>query len=488
MISLKKFGSRHRKTLHFVLLTSIIIMQIVLLAILYHDKKNDSKAEILEKELKNSLNAKNTFNYINRELYESEEDLNRYFKTHELFFLRQYYAHTDSIRYIMSSFSNYVHSNHAFLDKHKSVCIGDLIFYSQKSHHNKFLSFKNEARILEIKRLGIISRRMKLLAENDTLLNEYNKTVGLLKEKTKLDLKKEYHNDKELRNFLLVLVLIVTLLLIVFTKITFRYEEHLKKAKKKIQTNLKFKDRIVGMISHEIRSPLNIISLYCKLLEKKIKDQELKDSIRAIQFTINSISLMSDQVLSMLKSENKKLQLNPITFNLNEKLRFTLLGLKDIAKSAGNKLTLNLNITPDIVVDSDLIKIQQLFCNIIGNANKFTNKGEIEVFANCIDISPEKYKLEARIKDNGIGMSKRDLENVFASYYQGEISEDLQNLGMGLGLNLCRELVEIFSGEIQIKSEINVGTEVSFILFLNKYKTETCALENQSINQDLIMA
>ena len=93
-------------------------------------------------------------------------------------------------------------------------------------------------------------------------------------------------------------------------------------------------------------------------------------------------------------------------------------------------------------------------------------KNSYDAYANRVKITFKKD--EIIIADNGKGMSENDLKSVFESYYQGVVSEKVHNLGVGLGLNLCKELVELFNGEIKIESKINQGTKVSFNLILDK--------------------
>ena len=120
------------------------------------------------------------------------------------------------------------------------------------------------------------------------------------------------------------------------------------------------------------------------------------------------------------------------------------------------------------MVSSDLIKIHQLFYNIVGNANKFTEKGVIKINTTIDENVNNTLKFTVAISDTGSGISKEDLENVFESYYQGIISEKVNDIGAGLGLNLCKEIVELFEGNIKIESIINKGTTVTFSLILNK--------------------
>ena len=142
--------------------------------------------------------------------------------------------------------------------------------------------------------------------------------------------------------------------------------------------------------------------------------------------------------------------------------------MASLLETKGNKIELKTNLNSDCEVYSDAAKIHQLFYNIIGNANKFTKNGLVSIIVDIEKISDYELNLKVEIKDDGAGISEDDLKNVFESYFQGTISEKVNDLGVGLGLNLCKEIVELFNGEIKIESKEGKGTKVSFNLILNE--------------------
>jgi signal transduction histidine kinase len=125
------------------------------------------------------------------------------------------------------------------------------------------------------------------------------------------------------------------------------------------------------------------------------------------------------------------------------------------------------NINPDINVYSDNKKINQIFMNILGNANKFTENGQIKVTATTQPVDENTISLITEISDTGVGISKSDLEKIFEPYYQGVLSEDVENLGAGLGLSLCKEIIGLYDGNISVSSEEGKGTTVHFSVNLN---------------------
>ena len=336
--------------------------------------------------------------------------------------------------------------------------------------------YKKEFEKLNASFLGLKAKDMQLMDYNNQLLLLAQTTLPnftTAADKFKFDnqekLKQQLKTNKAIRSYaviaLILLMFIISILLFGLTQLSFEYEKRLTEAKEKISRNLSFKNRIMGMISHEIRSPLRIISLYSNKISQSIKDEDIKESFKSVQFTTNSLLLLSNQILEYSKDEEKKLTVKSKNFYLKSEIEQILFAMKSLVESHDNKLNLKTNMESNEEVYSDVAKIHQLFYNIIGNANKFTNKGTIEVNINQTLLSDFELKLDVIIQDNGIGIDKEDLVKIFDAYYQGETSST-QLLGVGLGLNLCKEIVELLEGEISIDSQKNQGTKVAFHLIL----------------------
>lgn len=313
---------------------------------------------------------------------------------------------------------------------------------------------------------------LQVLNYSADLLANYEKTLQGFNALISARFDKQYKTNKTIRNYtilgLVILVLLISIILFFFTRLAFSYENRLYKAQIKIQQSLHFKDRIVSMISHEIRSPLSIIAIYSKFLSSKIKDKEVKDVFDSIQFTTNSLYTLSNQILEYSKNENIKMELSQQCFDLQQEFSGMALSLQTLVESNANVFVFENNFPTPCKVNSDVVKIQQLLYNTIGNANKFTTKGQIKLSCDLKEFSLSTWNLVVTIEDTGTGISKTDLARVFDNFYQGVVNEKVHNLGAGLGLNLCKELVELFHGEIQVTSEVNKGTRVCFNLILKK--------------------
>lgn len=311
-----------------------------------------------------------------------------------------------------------------------------------------------------------------LFAYSNSLMNAYDTAVS----QTKAKLEKEYEiqNSKSTKNRnyllwgLLFFMFIISLLIIYLTKIAFSYEKKLLDAQELNNENLKFKNRILGMLSHELRSPLKIISIFINRIHKKTNDEEIKNYLKSISFTNNSLLIQANQILEYTKNQQIENKLHISEFNLKTEIDDILYAIEPYIESRKNQLINKLNIPSNLIVNSDKAKLNQLFTNILGNANKFTENGDITVNCTC-EILEKSVLFHTKVTDTGVGISKKDIDKILEPYFQGIISEDVDNIGAGLGLSLCKEIVELFHGGLSIKSELHKGTEVSFSLYFDNH-------------------
>lgn len=309
-----------------------------------------------------------------------------------------------------------------------------------------------------------------LLVYSNELMNIYEFAV----KDSKSDLEKEYADQNsessKIRKYLvlglMVLMFIVSILIMYFTRIAFIYERKLNAANKQISENLNFKNRILGMLSHELRSPLKIIGIFINRINKKTTDESIKEYLKSISFTNNTLLMQANQILEYTKNQHVENKLISVVFNLKNEITSILTSIEPYIETRNNKFIVQENIDPNIVVFSDNTKINQVFMNILGNANKFTENGQITVHTSAEKTGENTVTLTTKISDTGAGISKSDLEKIFEPYYQGVLSNEVENLGAGLGLSLCKEIVELYGGNISVTSEQNEGTTVSFVINL----------------------
>lgn len=352
------------------------------------------------------------------------------------------------------------------------------IFNSTRSYYEKeFGRLRNTySNLREIDR-ELMDINKKILKNSQDIILLYDKSV---QESNKQQFDKALENLKNKRSLITTLMIVMSIctgLLLLYSILAYHFEKKLAAAKIEAEKNLEFKNRIIGMLSHEMRSPLSIISnLTNKLIATKL-DSPQNNMAKSLNFTSNSLQITVNQILDFFKNENGKLQLYNSKTILKTEIKSILESLKSLADAKKIDLISNIDNSLENEVWADSGKIHQLFYNMIGNAIKFTSKGNITVDCRYTEVS-NKFKLDVKIKDTGAGIPKEDLEKIFDKYYQSKHHKDQVSFGAGLGLNLCKEIVELYGGEIFVESELGIGTEISFYLFLEK--TDSSQETNQA--------
>ncbi len=371
----------------------------------------------------------------------------------------------------------------------------NIFLYSEKHYAFEFYKIKKVYSLLKKKNRFLLNVNKSILSKSQDILMFYSKSAQesiRLQNINAIDLYNlDIKNQKKTILYLLMAMIFATVLLLLYTIYAYVYEDNLEKAKSEAENNLGVKNRLIGMLSHEMRAPLNIISAFSGKLRTRNKNKELDSIINSMHFTSNSLQITVNQILDFFKNENKKLILYNSRTNLKKEIPFVLSSLSSLSEIKKIKIISNLDASLDNEVWTDTVKIHQLFYNLIGNAIKFTKEGSITVNAKLID-GENKFRFDVSIKDTGTGIPKEEIKNIFDKFYQSKTHKDQISFGAGLGLSLCKEIVELFDGEISVKSELNEGTEVSFFLIFDKFvlgqETNKIKLINEFKNKSVKVA
>ncbi|MCK2042123.1 response regulator [Chromohalobacter sp. TMW 2.2308] len=228
----------------------------------------------------------------------------------------------------------------------------------------------------------------------------------------------------------------------------------------------RIKSQFLANISHEIRTPLNGIIGFCQLLGRSALDSRQREWLEQVQTASdNLLSLISD-VLDFSKIEAGKLELETVPVDMVT-LIDEVLGLQ--APNAQRKNLHLLGLVYDDVPDQllgDPLRIKQVLTNLVNNAVKFTERGEIMVRVMLDDLSTTSTKLRISVRDTGIGLDLASRERLFQAFSQGDASRSRKYGGTGLGLMISKRLIEQMGGEIDVESESGEGTTFTFSLTL----------------------
>ncbi|WP_249413572.1 sensor histidine kinase [Chryseobacterium indologenes] len=320
--------------------------------------------------------------------------------------------------------------------------------------------------------LQFYSNFSKLLVYSNGLIEVYENAIKDFKTELEKEYNEQSSNNNRIRTYLvlglMILMFIVSILIMYFTRMAFIYEQKLDAANKEIKKNLNFKNRILGMLSHDLRSPLKIINIFIDKIHRTTEDETIKDYLKSIKFTNSTLLLQSNQILEYTKNENAEKELIKSVFNLKDEISSIVKVITPYLETRNNRFVVTDRIPEGVEVYSDNIRINQIFMNILGNANKFTENGQIDLVMAIEPIEENKISLITTVGDTGVGISESDLGKIFDPYYQGMVSDEVDNLGAGLGLNLVKEIVELFDGDISVESKLHKGTKVTFRINLNR--------------------
>ncbi|TDW47236.1 signal transduction histidine kinase [Flavobacterium sp. 270] len=235
-------------------------------------------------------------------------------------------------------------------------------------------------------------------------------------------------------------------------------------AKNKAETASKARSEFLSTVSHELRTPLNAINgITHLLLEDNPKKKQLK-YLESLKFSGNYLTTFINEILEINKIDSTKVEVENISFNLKQLLFNIQSSLKELATANKNYFNLDIDkAIPDNLM-GDPTKLSQIILNLINNALKFTQNGNVNVIAKLYAEEDETATIYFEIIDTGIGIPEDKLQTVFESFSQGSIEVNRKYGGTGLGLTIVKKLIELLGGEIKLKSEVGKGSTFTFKL------------------------
>jgi len=253
-----------------------------------------------------------------------------------------------------------------------------------------------------------------------------------------------------------------------FTDITLRkqQEKEVLAAKEKAEEATQMKSMFLANMSHEIRTPMNAIIGLSHLALKTPLSSKQRDYICKVHNAGTSLLAIINDILDFSKIEAGKLDIETTDFQIDEVIGSVTTLTAQKAHDKGLEFLAHVSSTIPEQLRGDPLRLGQILTNLVNNAVKFTERGEVRLKIELVERTGEKVQLKFSVHDTGIGMTREQSLRLFQPFSQADMSTTRKHGGTGLGLTICRRLVELMGGQIWLESEPGVGSAFIFTVWL----------------------
>jgi PAS domain S-box-containing protein len=259
-------------------------------------------------------------------------------------------------------------------------------------------------------------------------------------------------------------------------------ERELRYAKKVTDEAARAKESFLAHMSHEIRTPMNGIMGMAALMGKTSLDDQQRYYLKLIQEAAGSLLVIVNDILDLEKIVAGKLQLEKIDFKVVEKITTAIQSFIHRAEEKDLGLIFQNGVPATMVVKGDPYRLSQVLNNILSNALKFTEKGNVTIMTGIIGQNEEWVVVEVIIRDTGIGISQDRIRTIFEPFVQADLTISRKYGGTGLGLTISKNMIEMQNGELLVQSEEGKGSTFTIRI---PYQLSMEAMQENETNQDI---
>ncbi|TKC05961.1 hybrid sensor histidine kinase/response regulator [Pedobacter frigoris] len=329
--------------------------------------------------------------------------------------------------------------------------------------------FSKQLQLLQERNVTLLSMQKQLISLNSDISNELERIINDLKDinfRVADELKTmAFKNYQETTNLLnkfylaaLFLVLVFAILLIIFITQLNKSEIFLRKENERSITMAQQKMDLLLHMSHEIRNPLTAIKGFLYIFSRTTLTQRQKEMLDSIRGSSDMLLLTLNDTLDAAKMENSEFKINNDPFNPDFILNEVIESMSYSATKKNLGMDYQFKGDKHAIVIGDSFRLKQILINLLSNAIKYTAQGNIKVNA---ELNQENG-LQVEVTDTGAGISQDQQINLFSKYYQTASSKG--QVGTGLGLYICKQLIELQNGNITVKSVPDTGTTFTFYI------------------------